>query len=120
MAAFDRIVVEIEFTGREVETFARVHSNSKLTKSDAEVLDGLFDKQYRALREFHLSELFRRGRERFGEPEPEVASVIELVYDLVGLERLLGRLGDHESWEELLFPPRRPRPSAMSRIDDPR
>jgi hypothetical protein len=120
MATFDRIVVEIEFTEREVETFARVRSSSKLTKSDAEVLDGLFNKQYRILREIHLNELFRRGRERFGEPEPEVVSVIERVYDLSGLEMLLGRLGNHESWEELLFPPRRPRPSAMSRIDDPR
>ena len=119
MSAFDRIVVEFEFTEREVKALARLQSGSKMTESDVEAFDSFLNKQYRALREIRLSELFRRGRERFGEPEPEVATAIEVTVNLDRIEQMLDRVHNHEGWEELLFSPR-PRSSAMPRIDDHR
>jgi hypothetical protein len=82
---------------------------------DVHALAKFLDTYHATYHKIKMSELFQLGRERFGEPEPGVDAAIELFTSTERLVELIARVRDYESWEELLFSPRRP---AMTSIDD--
>jgi hypothetical protein len=102
---FFQIASDSNISKGEVEALAGLLSGSNITKSEGEAVESFLDKQRVVLREFHMSELFQRGRERFGEPASDVSEAIEAIPDPERLEELLKRVRNFESWEELLASP---------------